>query len=88
MGRAQGYAPRRFENAEWAELIKRNVYPHHSDIDWEEYVEWVSNGGGDEWFLDSQEEDDEDNKWQTEERDSRICTMRWGDLACKLLDSQ
>ncbi len=42
--------PRRFENPEWAALIKRNVYPHHSDVDWEEYVEWVSQGGGDEWF--------------------------------------
>ena len=41
---------RRFENAEWAELIKQNVYPHHSDIDWYEYVEWVKAGGGDEWF--------------------------------------
>ena len=42
--------PRRYENAEWAELVKRNVYPHHSDVDWHEYVEWVSRGGGDEWF--------------------------------------
>ncbi len=39
--------PRRFEKAEWAELIKRNVYPSHSDVDWDEYVEWVSQGGGD-----------------------------------------
>ena len=43
--------PRRFEKAEWAELIKRNVYPNHSDVDWYEYVEWVSQGGGDEWFM-------------------------------------
>ncbi len=42
--------PRRYENAEWAELVKRDVYPHHSDVDWHEYVEWVSRGGGDEWF--------------------------------------
>ena len=80
--------PRRFENAEWAELIKRNVYPDHWDIDWEEYEDWVSRGHGDEWFQEEEDEDDEDNKWQTEERDSRICTMRWGDLACKLLDLQ
>ena len=39
--------PRRFEKAEWAELIKRNVYPHHFSVDWDEYVEWVSQGGGD-----------------------------------------
>ena len=39
--------PRRFEKAEWAELIKRNVYPNHSDLDWDEYVDWVSQGVGD-----------------------------------------
>ena len=22
----------------------------HSDVDWEDYTEWVRNGGGDEWF--------------------------------------
>ena len=43
--------PCRFEKAEWAELVKRNVYPNHSDVDWDEYVEWVSSGGGDEWFV-------------------------------------
>ena len=42
--------PRRLENEKWAEAVKRNVYPHHSDVDWDEYCEWVSNGGGDEWF--------------------------------------
>ena len=43
--------PCRFEKAEWAELVKRNVYPNHSDVDWDEYVEWVSSGGGDDWFM-------------------------------------
>ena len=33
--------PRCFENPEWAALVKENVYPHHSDVDWEEYAEWV-----------------------------------------------
>ncbi len=42
--------PRRHEHTDWAELVKSNVYPHHSDIDWAEYVDWVENGGGDEWF--------------------------------------
>ena len=50
-GRDSPTGPRRFEKAEWAELIKRNVYPNHSDLDWDEYVEWVSQGGGDEWFM-------------------------------------
>ena len=31
--------PRRFENPEWAKMIKSQVFPHHSDIDWYEYVE-------------------------------------------------
>ena len=47
--------PRRFEEAEWAELVKRNVYPNHSDVDWDEYVDWVSSGGGDGLFVDSVE---------------------------------
>ena len=42
--------PRRFEKQEWAALIMSQVFPHHSDVDWEEYVEWVSQGGGDAWF--------------------------------------
>ena len=42
--------PKRHEDSEWASMIKSKVYPHHSDIDWAEYVEWVSNGGGDEYF--------------------------------------
>jgi hypothetical protein len=41
---------RRFENTEWAALIKRHVYPHHSDVDWSEYQKWCELGGGDEWF--------------------------------------
>ena len=41
---------RRHENKKWAEMIERQVYPNHSDIDWYEYVEWVTQGGGDEWF--------------------------------------
>jgi len=43
---------KRHENPEWGAMIQSQVYPHHSDVDWEEYVEWVSNGGGDEWFQD------------------------------------
>ena len=42
--------PSRFENHEWAALIMSQVFPHHSDVDWQEYVEWVSQGDGDEWF--------------------------------------
>ena len=42
-----------FEIDWWAAEIKKHVYPRHSDVDWYEYVEWVSSGGGDEWFLES-----------------------------------
>jgi hypothetical protein len=41
---------RRFEIVAWAALVKRNVFPHHSDVDWDEYCNWVRAGGGDEWF--------------------------------------
>ena len=38
---------RRHENEEWAEFMKKQVCPHHSDVDWDEHVAWVSHGGGD-----------------------------------------
>ena len=34
----------------WAEFMKNEVYPNHSDVDWEEYTLWVSSGGGDDMF--------------------------------------
>ena len=40
----------RHENEKWAEMIQSQVYPNHSDIDWYEYVEWVTQWGGDEMF--------------------------------------
>ena len=43
--------PDRHKDPAWAAHIKERVYPHHSDVDWEEYVEWIQSGGGDEWFL-------------------------------------
>ena len=45
----------RHTDAEWGEMIKTQVYPHHSDVDWEEYCDWIFFGGGDECF---QEDDD------------------------------
>ena len=44
--------PTRYDHPLWARMIKGQVYPHHSDVDWFEYCEWVKNGGGDEWFFD------------------------------------
>ena len=45
--------PRRYLDPEWARFIKSQVYPYHSDIDWEEYCAWVSWGGGDDFLRDS-----------------------------------
>ena len=58
--------PNRHEDPEWAEMIQSQVYPHHSDIDWQEYVDWVRLGGGDDHFLEEEEEipfDNEDVFW-------------------------
>ena len=48
--------PKRHEDPEWAAMIQSQVYPHHSDVDWDEYCNWVRNGGGDEMFQDEDEE--------------------------------
>ena len=42
--------PQRHEDREWAKTTQSRVYPHTSEIEWEEYVEWVENRGGDEYF--------------------------------------
>ena len=44
--------PRRYENEAWAELMKSHL--EFSDSCWEDYVAWVSQGGGDEYFQDEQ----------------------------------
>ena len=41
---------RRYLDPEWAALVEKNVHPHHSDVCWDDYVSWVSAGGGDDWF--------------------------------------
>ncbi len=58
--RAHPKGPKRHEDREWAKTIQSRVYPHTSEIDWEEYVEWVENGGGDEWFQEEKDEDEEE----------------------------
>ena len=45
---------KRYEDPEWAAMIEANVYPHHSDVDWNEYMDWVSRGFGDEWFQEDE----------------------------------
>ena len=71
--KAHPKGPNRCKDPEWAAIIQSEVYPHHSDIDWHEYVEWVENGGGDEWF----QEEDTDNKW-TQPDCKRSTTTRAG----------
>ena len=41
--------PRRFEDPEWGAMMKR-ACDAHSDVSWEQYCAWVSDGGGDECF--------------------------------------
>jgi len=50
----------RYKDDGWAEHILSNVYPHHSDIDWYEYIAWVRDGGGDDWFLVCDDTDQDD----------------------------
>jgi hypothetical protein len=47
---------KRFMDREWAKLVTSQVYPFHSDVDWDDYVDWVANGGGDDWFADTDEQ--------------------------------
>ena len=50
-GQEHPTGPERYKNEQWAAVIKGQVYPHHSDVDWSEYEHWVRHGGGDEWFT-------------------------------------
>ena len=50
-GQEHPTGPERYKNEQWAAIIKDQVYPHHSDVDWSEYEHWVRHGGGDEWFT-------------------------------------
>ena len=47
--------PKRFENPEWAKMIKSQVFPAHSDVDFFEYCDWCEAGGGDEWFQEDEQ---------------------------------
>ena len=49
----------RHENPEWAKHVQSQVFPNHSDVDWWEYVLWVEEGAGDEWFQIIEPEQDE-----------------------------
>ena len=44
---------KRYLDPMWQSLVRANVSPHHSDVTWEQYVEWVAHGGGDDWFQDA-----------------------------------
>ena len=42
--------PYRYLDPEWAELVRRNVAPYHSDVSFEQYKQFCEAGFGDEWF--------------------------------------
>ena len=42
--------PQRWQHPEWAAHIQMHVFPFSSDLDWQEYRDWVEAGGGDDWF--------------------------------------
>ena len=46
--------PKRHEDPEWAQMIQSQVYPHHSDVDFQEYCEFCENGGGCEAFQEEE----------------------------------
>ena len=52
---------KRHEDPEWMEMIQTQVYPNHSDVDWQEYVDWCEKGMGDEWFLEEEQESDSES---------------------------
>jgi hypothetical protein len=44
---------KRFLDIDWANLVTSQVYPFHSDVDWDEYTDWVAIGGGDVYFAET-----------------------------------
>ena len=36
-------------------MIQTQVYPNHSDVDWQEYVDWCEKGMGDDWFQEEEQ---------------------------------
>ena len=41
----------RLVHPEWIRTMKSHVYPHNSDVDWDEYCDWVRAGQGLEEFT-------------------------------------
>ena len=42
-------SPTRWQDPEWAEMMRR-ACENHSDVSFEQYCEWCTGGGGDDWF--------------------------------------
>ena len=40
----------RYLHPKWAEMMRQQCEAH-SDVTFEQYCEWVRDGGGDEWFC-------------------------------------
>ena len=45
----------RHEDPEWAKFMKSEI-SKSSELTWEEYKMWVEDGGGDEWFIEPEQE--------------------------------
>ena len=45
----------RDRNAEWAATIRNCAFSSHTGVPWQEYVQWVLEGGEDEWFQEEEE---------------------------------
>ena len=76
---------KRYEDPFWGSTIRGQVYPHHSYVDWEEYCNWVRNGGGDEMF---QEEDEDEGERMFEiERDEQELLPGYYDAQTRLRTS-
>ena len=41
--------PERYLHPQWGQMMREQCEAH-SDVTFEQYCEWVRNGGGDEWF--------------------------------------
>ncbi len=52
--RAHPTGPKRHKDPQWRDMILLQVFPQNDSVDWEEYTEWVENGGGDELFQEEQ----------------------------------
>ena len=74
--------PNRYKDPDWAAMIQLQTYPHHSDVDWEEYCEFCEKGG-DEWFLEDEDEPEVKEEKRQYIRDTRCSGCGRDDDFCR-----